>query len=410
MQTTFGRATAFSLLLLAPAACGDGGSAGGSNTPEGVSVVDSAGIRIVTNTGEGTWSDDERWSFEEVFRVGGLDAPVEQQFGAIISVDVGEDGRVYVADQQAKDIAVFEQDGTYVRRIGSPGSGPGEIGPMFMGMFERDGEVWTVDPGGQGIQRFTPEGDYVDAVPFNIMGGVPIRMDEVEAGIVAQRRGIGMDGSIQEGGDAVTTIGAETTDTLLVLAPGESLSLEGGMPQFAFFAPEPLWDVADDGQTVTGLNNRYRFEIRTPEGRTVRIVERDIPGQPVTEVAKRSILQGVREQMETAGAPPQMVQPLLEQATFAETFPAVAQLVLEADGHLWVQRTGNLADLSEVPDFDLQDLGAPRWDVFDPEGVFLGQVELPGRFQPLRMIDGVLWGIDRDDLGVASAVGMRIVR
>jgi len=394
-------------LLLVLQACG--GEAG-PDGPGDVAVTDSAGIRIVDNTGDGVWSDGESWGVDEIFRVGGIDAETDAMFGQIISVDVDDRGRVFVADQQARRVSVFDADGALLSTVGQPGSGPGEIGPMFMGMFERGGEVWTIDPGSQGIQKFSPDGEFLGATPFDIMGGVPIRMDEVGTAVVAQRRSMEMDGSLGARGDAVTTIGVDTADTLMVLPAGESVTLQGGMPEFNFFAPEPLWDAAADGSTVRGMNNAFRFEIRDPSGELTRIVMRNVDAQPVTEQAQRAVLDAVREQMVQAGAPEQMVQPIIDQATFAETFPPVAQVLLEVDGHLWVQRTGALSDVAEDEALDLQDLGSPLWDVFDPEGVFLGQIELPGRFQPLRMIDGVLWGLDRDDLDVSSVVGMRVVR
>ncbi len=395
------------LLLTLQACGGDSGSAG----PDGVTVTDSAGVRIVENTGDGAWSDGEAWGVEEVFRVGGIDAGTDAMFGQIISVDVDDAGRVYVADQQARKVSVFGEDGALVSSFGQAGSGPGEIGPMFMGMFERGGEVWTIDPASQGIQRFSVDGEFLGATPFNIMQGVPIRMDEVGNSVIAQRRSMGTDGaSMGTEGDPVTTVGAETTDTIMVLPAGETISMQGGMPEFSFFAPEPLWDAADDGSTVQGINDSYRFEIRDADGSLTRIVSRDVEGQPVTPGVERAVLDLMRDQMTQAGAPAEMLQPILEQATFAETFPPVAQVLLEANGHLWVQRTSDLSDFADDEDIDIQDLGAPRWDVFDPDGVFLGQIELPGAFQPLRMIDGVLWGLDRDDLDVASVVGMRVVR
>jgi hypothetical protein len=393
-------------LTLLAMGCGGDGAAGGSNA----TVTDSAGIRMVENSGSGEWAPDDRWSVEEIFRVGGLEAGSDAQFGAVISVDADPAGRVYVADQQARQVSIYSPEGELLSRAGSPGEGPGEIGAMFMGMFERNGEIWTIDPGSQGIQRFDRSGEFLGATPFNIMGGIPIRMDEIDSGVVAQRRSMGMDGSTAGGGDAITTIGSDATDTLMTLPVGEGFSMQGGLPQYHFFAPEPIWDVADDGSTVRGMNSVYRFEIRNPVGELTTIVMRDVAQQPVSETARRKVLEGVREMMIQAGAPPQAVEPILQQATFAESFPPAAQVLLEADGHLWVQRTGQLAEVVEEEDFDMQDLGAPVWDVFDADGIYLGRLDLPGRFQPLRMIDGVLWGIDRDEFGAPSVVGMRVVR
>jgi len=394
-----------SFALAALTAC-----SGGEGDSSSVTVVDSAGVRIVTSTDDGSWGNDVPWSFEEIFRVGGIDGPEEERFGLVVSVDVDQDGRVYVADQQAKHVRVFEADGSYVGTLGSPGEGPGEIGAMFMGMFERSGEVWTVDPAGQGIQRFGLDEGYLGAIPFNIMGGMPIRLDEVDDGVIAQRRGIGLDGSIGESGDAVAMIGEEASDTLIVLPVGLTVTMDGGAPRVALFAPEPRWDIADNGAIAVAMDNRYRVEVRNADGGLDRIVQRDEEPVEVTESMESMLKQAMRDQMEAFGAPPAAIEPALSQMEFAETAPLLVQLVLESDGHLWVQRTTSIAEAAEQVDFDFQDLGSPRWDVFDPEGTYLGEIELPARFQPLRLIDGVFWGFALDEFDVQSIVGMRLVR
>ena len=44
--------------------------------------------------------------------------------------------------------------------------------------------------------------------------------------------------------------------------------------------------------------------------------------------------------------------------------------------------------------------GAPEWDVFDPEGRYLGVVTLPRRFIPDRFFEDRVYGIWEDDSNV----------
>ncbi len=48
-------------------------------------------------------------------------------FGAI-RVQAASDGTIYVLDQQAAEVRVFDSDGRYLRTIVRRGEGPGEIG------------------------------------------------------------------------------------------------------------------------------------------------------------------------------------------------------------------------------------------------------------------------------------------
>jgi hypothetical protein len=73
-----------------------------------------------------------------------------------------------------------------------------------------------------------------------------------------------------------------------------------------------------------------------------------------------------------------------------------------------VQRIQTADQVQDPADFDPQDLGSPDWDVFDDQGRYLGIVTMPGRFQPLRLVGDVLYGIERDEYDVQSVVGYRM--
>ncbi|NIR43454.1 MAG: hypothetical protein GWN99_05825, partial [Gemmatimonadetes bacterium] len=60
---------------------------------------------------------------------------------------------------------------------------------------------------------------------------------------------------------------------------------------------------------------------------------------------------------------------------FGSTFPAFANLIAGPDGSVWVQHIQPASDLSEeeLETYNLlEDSGAPRWDVFDSDGRYLG--------------------------------------
>jgi hypothetical protein len=79
------------------------------------------------------------------------------------------------------------------------------------------------------------------------------------------------------------------------------------------------------------------------------------------------------------------------------------------DGSLWLQRIMTAEGVVEGGALDFQNLGSDDWFVFDPGGRYLGEFTMPHHFQPLRMIDDVLWGVQRDEFDVPAVVGYRIV-
>lgn len=397
---------------LATAACA--GGEGGDGAWEG-EVTDSAGIPVVQNPARGLWAPADAWTVEEVFRVGGMDADTALQFGSVFGVDVDGAGHVLVLDQQVPTVRVFDADGGLTSRIGTPGQGPGELGRAVMGVFEEGGEVRIPDVANARISVYALDGTFIENVPFNPMEGIPIRWDEDGDGRVAvQRRTMTMENGapvMGGSGDVVVTLGlgAVPTDTLATLPAGQSFSMEGGRPRMVIFAPEPIWDLSANGDMATAVNSDFRIEI-IRNGEVVRVVTRDYEPVPVTEAEQRDIIRMTTQLMEDMGQPPQVVEMMAQAMEFAENYPAFNQLLLATDGSLWVQRVRTAGDVPEGVQWSAEDMGSNEWEVFDGEGRYLGVVALPLRFQPLREVDGVLWGVDRDELDVQAVVGLRIIR
>jgi len=375
-------------------------------------VTDSAGVAVVDNPANGLWADGEGWTTEEVFRVGGMEGGSESEFGMIVGVDVDAGGRVYVADQQARRLRVFESDGSYVQDLGGPGEGPGEFGPGLAGVFVDDETVSAPDVTNARIGVFTTEGEVLPPRPVSLTDGIPLRWDETGSGeLVAQRRGMDVEGmAALDDGDPITTFPEEgqEAEILATVPRGESIRMNGGNPTIRIFEPEPIWDLADD-RVAQGMNDRFRVEIWR-DGTLERVVTRPVEPVEVTDGEERRILDMTREMMSATGVPPQAVEQVVQQMEFGESYPAFAQLLLSEDGSLWVQRIRTSRDVPEGVEWSPQDMGSNEWEIFDTEGRYLGVLSFPLRFQPIREVDGVVWGVERDEFDVQSVVGYRVVR
>ena len=163
--------------------------------PEGPSwqgtISDSAGVAMVVNPADGVWGPEDGWTFVEEYRVGGIDAEEAAQFGLVVGIDLDAEGNVYVADQQARHIQVFDAAGTYLRTIGSPGAGPGEISQALTGVWVKGDQLWAADVANMRINQYSLEGESMSAEPLDFTRGVPIRWDRVGESVVAQMREIG---------------------------------------------------------------------------------------------------------------------------------------------------------------------------------------------------------------------------
>jgi hypothetical protein len=385
-------------------------------------VQDSAGVRIITNTGPGAW-EGQGWTVEEDLRIGVDAGDPELQFGLIAGVHADDQGRIVVLDAQAGRIRVFGPDGGLLHAFGRVGGGPGEISQALTVasriFVEADGSVAVPDLGNMRLARFTFEGEPLDSPRLSLEDGIPLLFKgSADRELLVQVRQMAMPGmDAPEGGptDRIVRLEPGTTEgeTLATLPAGETFSLgPDGMPRFRFFSPELVWEILHDGRVVTGTNDTY--SLRLTRGDEVTIVRRETTRHPVTERATRELREAIRQSILDSGQPipPEALDMIVSQMEFAEHWPALAALLAGPDGTLWVQRV----DPSEVgEDLTMEDLqsgriGAPDWDVFDAEGTYLGRVRMPARFMPHQWVGDALYGVHFDELEIQRAVRLRLVR
>lgn len=383
-------------------ACGGGGGRDWAGT-----VTDSAGVEIVMNPASGIWSDRETPAVEQKLKIGNAGGDPNYQFGTIAAVDIGSEGTIYVLDQQAQQIRVYSPDGTYLRAIGKPGSGPGELSAGVMGLIVTRGDTILVpDMGQQRVTRYTADGGTVGSFPIPMTEGFAVRwLSEPGGRIVQQTRIMQLPGQTTtvEPKDLLLERDASgaIVDTVMVMPAGEQVRFTQSSMQIRLFEAEPVWGLSSGGRVFFAMNSNYSIGVYDGSGRLVRIVRKDVPRKEVTESDIQAIKQAMRKLFEDRGLPPQAMDPILSSISFADHYPAFANLMGGPGGSLWVQRVTSAQDIEATgAEFDPQDIGSPVWDVFGSNGRYLGNLKLPDRFQPLRVVDNDIWGVWRDELDV----------
>jgi hypothetical protein len=382
---------------------------------------DSAGITVVQNPAEGNWTLEQQPEVVEELRIGTEEGDPVYQFGTVVSIDVDDAGRIHVLDQQAAQVRVFDRDGKHVRTIGKPGSGPGELSPATMAVLAGPADVvYVADIGRQRIAAFGADGSETGSTPTPLQSGIPIRFDvSTEGRFLMQVRAMtlpGMRDTVPMKDRLLARDPAsEQADTLLELESGRTFQFSGGMPQFRLFDPEPVWAVLQDGRLAFGRNDTYRIELLAEDGTVKRVITRPVERRAVTEADRTAFLDMMTRTMErsVAGRGPQaaaMAKQIVQATQFAEHYPMFAALLGGPGGTLWVQRIRTAEDARrEGGTFDAQDIGSAQWDVFDVEGRLLGMLQLPARFQPMRVTGEHIYGVLRDELDVQHVARLRVV-
>lgn len=381
------------LLLLAAAACSE-------DAPPRLRVFDDGGVRV-------TLTADDTVVFAEMdslpaLSVGGPDASGPTRFFRIQGIHVDGRGRLWVADGQSGELRIFRADGSHWKTRGGQGEGPGEFVQIRL-LGPRDGDsVLVADGRIDRVTVFDPDGELVRTEQVPSSDRPAPRLFDVfpDGSVLGQRPRIVAAASLEAG--RVLTDSVE----LVRVTPG-SLSPE---PYGAASGPLWLWtgrnqvplpftinasfDVAGDAvHLVSGPDFRIRVY---EEGELQERYGVDRPPRAVGEADIESYRAFVEEYLPEAMRGDYLSA--LDHELRPDLLPAYDRLLVSADRHVWVQI------------YD-PDISAPhRWDVFDADREFVGQVRVPGGFHPMAVTREALVGVWRDSLGIEHVREYRLAR
>lgn len=383
---------------------------------------DTVGDTIVVRTISGSvWADARL--VEEV-RIGRLDGPEEYTFGSITGLATGPDGTLYVLDEQGPHLRAYSTDGVYLSEIGRPGEGPGELNRPDWGLTVlADGRILVRDPGNARISVFGSGGEY--ETEWRIRGGrstsTPLHVDRsgnvyvfvfefVEDGTVFSFVRYGPDG---QPGDTLPYPDLGRGPRLTAeFRNGDNFSRSSTVIPFW---PSRRVTLSLDGRFVIGDPARYSIDVPLDSG--VLRIWRDAEPIPVSAAEGANLRQRITHDMRRTDPGWDWDGPAIP-----DTKPAFRSLMMDEDGRLWV----HLHTVAErIPDAEVErpdpasndppplEWREPiRFDVFDVDGTYLGQLEFPRGFatNPPPVIEGDrVWAVVRDELEVPYVVRFRIV-
>ncbi len=344
------------------------------------SVVDSAGIEIVTSS-SGQWEEGAGWTISErhSIRYGGPDA--EEQLWRVRSFARASDGTVAVLSAGHSVVRVFEPDGRLRVNLGGEGAGPGDfdwpyslsiLGPDTLVVLERRGTevflldgTWLESRGGGTV----PVGSERNAMATPVIAGADgSRLAIVSGGLDFDRSGVVRPPQ----GAAVFSAGSDEPRFVGWYGGIEQEFIDVGgrsMPIVAPFARSTSLGagIGTPARFLIADNARDEVHIVDGGGSLVRIVRWIRPRVRVEEGWVEEWKEAQRSMEWTSGQLPQLERGWLEM-TVNGTLPAFDGVSLDSEGCLWVLRPGRLTGHGGV------------FDVFDSDGRLLGAVPAPPGF------------------------------
>lgn len=355
---------------------------------------------------------------EDVYTVGEYMGDDWESFGLLSDVAFDGAGNAHIVDMRADRVVVVAPDGSFLRMVGGSGEGPGELrSPSSIHVFPDGG--YAINSTGA-IEVFAPRGEHLRRIPMHVSTGSP-RWDAK---------------AFPDGSFVSTVLRFDVERYRQGLAqldppgrPIEIFPIEHGKPQVLYtawelpdeeagtrntrrsagdparlragraFEPRLHFDVTADGRLAVVDSIGYRIKLIARDGNVSGAVERPITPLAVTEPMREA----ARERHRARDVPSnvgifRIEKESADAMTFAEEVPVIANIAVDWDDRIWVERTG-------------EDGGAPGpIDIVTPDGGYVGTlpadgVRIPSAFGP----NGLMAYIETDEFGVQVVRVIRLV-
>jgi len=304
-------------------------------------IAKNGDVVVVKNPKEPLYSQPIL-SLKEDFSIGGAQAKNEYVLALPTSMAVDQKGYLFVLDFKESRIKVFDDAGIFVRTIGRPGQGPGEIGAAWsISLPQGSKELAVHDIRNRKLTFFSTDGEFLRSIPLR--GGI--------GGLKTDSQGNAYVSDTQFGaGQPKNTLKKMSADMSKVLAEiSNHVQDDSHNP----FAPREYWVIDDRDRLIYGEGKTYEIRFFDPAGKLIRKVLRG--GGPL-KVTKKDI-------DEFANRPtPSGINPVYN---YSSHHGAFRSFFVDDLGHLFVQTW------ERTPD-NRQDVH----DVYDAEGRFIGRVPL----------------------------------
>ena len=423
-RNTVGPAGIAKLVLVAAlaASCASG-SDQSTEASLGETVVDTIGDTMVVRT-VGARDEAAALQLTPEVTIGVVDGAEEYQFASIDELAAASDGSMYVWDGALGLLRQYDSAGHFVRVIGGQGGGPGEYRSSNGIALLPGGRLALWDAQQARVNVYDTSGSFITSWRAASPAMGPRGLDVDSAGGLYLRAPV-RDPLFSEAasrGEGLLEVDASTGVPLRFLptpASGTSpprISVLGsdGLPimfRSVPFWPESRWAWSPHGHFLTATGDRYAVVLDRKQA-PMRI-ERDVDPVPLDADERRNVEERViasfrrRDPGWTWSGP-----------RIPEHKPVVRGLLAGADGRIWVRRWLPGERIPEAEIMSAQEGSVPplRWrdpegfDVFEPDGAFVGFVLLPPRTTILKARGDRIWAAVRDSLDVPGVVRFRISR
>lgn len=320
--------------------------------------------------------------------------------GSWLNVNVDPSGRVFIGDILQTVIHLYNPDGSYNRRIGGEGDGPGEY--RAVGVMQSDENYfYHYDMGNRRVTRYDADtfdviSDFTVSVPsdeesafpqsfssFSLTSERDRMLAHLSMGFLARRADAEPSERRIRGMMINAETGEFTGEEVYNFPASEALVRYGDRSHSVMSVPykrSSVVQVHDDGM-IHGWNEHFLFKYYDLNGEYLRAVYYDYENSPLN---RNEILEDYRDRGEPWKSS-------VENDDIPATWPSWTTFMPDDEGRLWVQRR------TDDPD-------ATQYHVLSPTGELLAVFPWnpDNRIQEIR--DGYLWSLELIEDGLREVV------
>jgi hypothetical protein len=307
------------------------------------------------------------------------------------------DGSIAVADAGTHEIRLYDANGSFLRKSGGKGRGPGEFEQMGSAFqLLRGDSLVAYDVQLRRFSFFSSEGQFLRTSTFEWSpAGFPRPIGILDDGsllvsidrVIAQ--GETRQGLIRNPTSYLrATFRGEVLDTLATVPGSEQyVTTEGGGLAVTppLFGRYPVQALRGD-QVAVASNDSYEIAVYSRESALKRVIRHTREPRPITDsdwdALMRSNLEGADSEWRGG------LEATYRKMTRPAAMPFFSAAVFDDEGNLWLESFRAPSD------------ARAEWTVFDAGGRMLGTVALPDGFRPTHIGGDFVLGVGRDDLDV----------
>ncbi len=302
----------------------------------------------------------------------------------------GPKGTLIVVERNDGRAVVYGSDGEFIRELGGKGAGPGQF-ETIQNLNVLGDSLAFYDRSLLRLSIFRVDGTLVSVLPTRKYGR-PSGIDLLPGNLLALRSNYyRYEEDFVYKANNVTVVRASIGDTLVTLTTDRALIGENRSPgagsgatmvaSILPFSSEPTAMVIPGNRFLLTTGDRPELAIIDIEGDFIRKIRLAFPPRRVTREMKDAYWQAEEERLTRVG---RKLDPSVKANT---VFPEKAgwwnRVIADDAGYLWLQ------DVTSNPGWLADRLW--RYFVIDPEGCFLGYVEMPG--ETGRIENGMYYAI-----------------